>query len=203
MEKLSMYLYGIRFEFKTDWKAPEHLFNKATWKAACRLERWIMRLQNFHFKVRHEAWKYNLAGALSRLSLTVEAGEADSITNISDELEIDTIDWNTLQVATKEDEALGLVKVALTSGDWSKVPLEYKVCMLVGRLSSVDRWGYIQILKRWFTLGTTNQGSAVRVRQNCAKRWPNSRSQNASSADDQFSAQRSSRCHFNEGSPAK
>ena len=30
MEKLSMYLYGIRFEFKTDWKAPEHLFNKAT-----------------------------------------------------------------------------------------------------------------------------------------------------------------------------
>ena len=138
-EKLSMYLYGIRFELRAGCKALEHLFNKATSKAAGRLERWIMRLQNFDFEVRHEAGKYNLAEALSRLSLTAEAGEADCIANISEELGIDTIDWNTLQMATKEDEALGLVKVVLTSEDWSKVPLEYKVCMLVGRSSYIDR----------------------------------------------------------------
>lgn len=69
VERFYYYLAGIEFELVTDHKPLEAIF-KPTSKPPARIERWVLRLQSFKFKVIYQAGKYNIADSLSRLCKT-------------------------------------------------------------------------------------------------------------------------------------
>lgn len=66
VEKFYFYLAGLEFELVTDHKPLETIF-KPTSKPPARIERWLLRLQAFKFKVIYRAGKENISDALSRL----------------------------------------------------------------------------------------------------------------------------------------
>lgn len=66
VERFYYYLAGLEFELVTDHKPLEAIF-KPTSKPPARIERWVLRLQAFKFKVIYQAGKFNIADSVSRL----------------------------------------------------------------------------------------------------------------------------------------
>ncbi|XP_055542934.1 uncharacterized protein K02A2.6-like [Wyeomyia smithii] len=132
MEKLFVYLYGLRFTLIMDCKPLEYLFNRVQSKPSARMERWVLCLQSFDFSVRYEPGDQNLADALSRLSLSksINAGEADIIAWLSEEVRPVAISIEEIEKETLSDDELQSVKEALYSGVWENVPNEYKIATI-------------------------------------------------------------------------
>lgn len=68
VERFKLYLLGIQFELETDHKPLETIFGKKS-RPCARIERWVLRLQAFDYKVVYRRGKANLADPLSRLPL--------------------------------------------------------------------------------------------------------------------------------------
>ena len=68
VEKFQIYLYGKEFDLVTDHKPLEAIF-KPTSRPCAIVERWVLRLQSYNFKVRYIQGKNNIADPLSRLSI--------------------------------------------------------------------------------------------------------------------------------------
>ena len=51
-ERFHVYLYGIQFELLTDHKPLEVIYSSKS-KPSARIERWVLRLQPYHFTVKH------------------------------------------------------------------------------------------------------------------------------------------------------
>lgn len=66
IEHFHMYLYGKKFELITDHKPLEVIFGTRS-KPCARIERWVLRLQSYDFKVIYKPGKSNIADPLSRL----------------------------------------------------------------------------------------------------------------------------------------
>ena len=64
-EKFHIYLIGIEFELHTDHKPSEVIYHPKA-KPSARIERWVLRLQQYQFKLRHRPGKTNPADVLSR-----------------------------------------------------------------------------------------------------------------------------------------
>ena len=65
-EKFHAYIYGIDFELVTDHKPLEVIYGPRS-KPCARIERWVLRVQPYAFKVRHIPGTQNIADPLSRL----------------------------------------------------------------------------------------------------------------------------------------
>lgn len=76
VERFRMYLLGISFELETDHQPLERLFRPSSTPSA-RIERWVLRLQSFRFKVKYRKGATNLADPLSRLASHVEDKDWD------------------------------------------------------------------------------------------------------------------------------
>jgi len=66
VERLKYYLVGREFDLVTDHKPLECIFSPRS-KPCARIERWVLRLQGFKFRVIYRAGKNNIADPLSRL----------------------------------------------------------------------------------------------------------------------------------------
>ncbi|XP_055543303.1 uncharacterized protein K02A2.6-like [Wyeomyia smithii] len=71
VERFKNYLLGITFELETDHRPLETLFT-TTSRPTARIERWLLRIQAFRFKVVYRKGSANLADCLSRLAAHVE-----------------------------------------------------------------------------------------------------------------------------------
>ena len=74
-ERFHVYLYGIEFELYTDHKPLETRYSNKS-KPCARIERWVLRLQPYSFKVKYLPGEKNIADSLSRL--LQEENQADS-----------------------------------------------------------------------------------------------------------------------------
>ena len=79
-----MYLYGIEFELYTDHKALETIYSSRS-KPCARIERWILRLQPYKFKVKYLPGEQNIADPLSRLLKENKQAKSSSAHKVSDE----------------------------------------------------------------------------------------------------------------------
>ncbi|KAL7301787.1 hypothetical protein TKK_0005775 [Trichogramma kaykai] len=77
VERFYLYLAGLRFELETDHKPLEAIF-RPTSKPPARIERWLLRLQAFDFKVIYRPGKCNIADPLSRLCKIQEEKSFDA-----------------------------------------------------------------------------------------------------------------------------
>ena len=87
-ERFELYVYGREFELETDHKPLKHIYGTSS-KPSARLERWVLRLQGYNFKVIYRPGKTNIADALSRLNSMVQKDpsgeEADFVRGIVQE----------------------------------------------------------------------------------------------------------------------
>ena len=66
MEHFHQYLYGSLFTIITDHKPLEVIYGSSKSKSCARIERWVLRLQPYVFKVQYRNGKDNPADYLSR-----------------------------------------------------------------------------------------------------------------------------------------
>lgn len=71
VERFKHYLLGITFELETDHRPLETLFS-TTSRPTARIERWLLRIQAFRFKVVYRKGSANLADCLSRMAAHVD-----------------------------------------------------------------------------------------------------------------------------------
>lgn len=77
VERFHYFLFGRSFELVTDHKALETLFGPKS-KPCARIERWVIRLMSYKFKVTYKPGKTNIADPLSRLLKKVNEQTAAS-----------------------------------------------------------------------------------------------------------------------------
>ena len=83
-ERFHVYLNGIEFELYTDHKPLEIIYSSRS-KPCARIERWILRLQPYKFKVKYLPGEQNIADPLSRLLQENKQGKSSSAHKVSDE----------------------------------------------------------------------------------------------------------------------
>lgn len=66
-ERFKIYVFGRKFELETDHKPLDCIFGKLS-KPSARIERWVLRLQGYDFRLVYRTGKANIADSLSRLS---------------------------------------------------------------------------------------------------------------------------------------
>jgi len=71
IEHFRLYLLGTEFDVVTDHKALEAIFNNPKSKPPARIERWILRLQPYSFRVIYKSGLTNEADYLSRHPIEV------------------------------------------------------------------------------------------------------------------------------------
>ncbi|CAK1599301.1 unnamed protein product [Parnassius mnemosyne] len=130
IEHFHMYLYGKKFELITDHKPLEVIFGTRS-KPCARIERWVLRLQAYDYKVIYKPGKSNIADPLSRLCTT-------SIQNSSfeDEHHVNQIVQHARPIAlslksiieaSNDDDEFKLVKDALMNNAWDASINNYKL----------------------------------------------------------------------------
>ena len=77
-EKFHLYLYGTTFKLFTDHKPLEFIYSPKG-KPPPRIERWVLRLQPYRFKVVHMPGKTNPADVLSRLPISAQLTRERSV----------------------------------------------------------------------------------------------------------------------------
>lgn len=146
-ERFKMYLLGRRFELLTDHKPLEMLFGPKS-RPNARLERWIMRLQCFDYKIRHIPGSSNIADPFSRL-LQARPGtkpcarQVDQVVcRIAEAAVPKRFDLETIQTASRADPEISAVLEALGNGSAVPAPfvrMQYELTDCDGVLLRGDR----------------------------------------------------------------
>lgn len=121
VEHFKMYLYGKEsFDLVTDHKPLEVIFGKRS-KPCARIERWVLRLQTYNFKVIYKPGKTNIADCLSRLCTTCNAQPFDNEYHINQIVQLakpSAIGMDQIVETSLRDKEIQLVKQALTTEHW-------------------------------------------------------------------------------------
>lgn len=131
VEHFDMYLFGKNsFELVSDHKPLEVIFG-ANSKPCARIERWVLRLQSYNFKIVYNPGKNNIADPLSRLCTideTPEPFDDDNYINlVVEQSRPIAISQSELRQACKEDKEFNLVRNGVYNNNWDQAVNNYKV----------------------------------------------------------------------------
>lgn len=124
VEKFHFYLYGKRFYIITDHKPLEVIFGVNS-KPCLRIERWVLRLSSYNYRVIYKPGKQNIADVFSRLC----KGDPDPqnfdeisdawVCSVAEFSRPKAITMEVLEAESKRDEWIGRVKLALETNNWT------------------------------------------------------------------------------------
>ena len=128
-ERFHMYLYGVEFTLLTDHKPLEVIYSTNSRNSA-RIERWVLRLQPYRFKVQYVPGKQNIADPLSRLG----KGKGVCMNDDAEEFirfvaETSTPAAMSVQGVEEEswiDPEISQLRECITTGEWDNAPPQYK-----------------------------------------------------------------------------
>jgi len=111
----------MQFELESDHKPLECIYSRKS-KPSARIERWVLRLQGYNFKVVYRPGKTNIADVLSRLNLKVnrDYGEKyDYVAALVGSSTIPALRSDEIDVASKNDPEVVELRQCIQTGDWS------------------------------------------------------------------------------------
>lgn len=120
VKRFEIYLLGRDFEVETDHRPLERIF-RPTSAPPGRIERWVMKLQEFRFKVVYRPGKSNIADPFSRLAVDKEMNEFDQVDEgcwIHAIIESVAVDMQQIKEESEADEEIQNLKQAVISGKW-------------------------------------------------------------------------------------
>ena len=122
-ERLHAYVYGMRFDLVTDHKPLEAIYSPRS-RPCARVERWMLRLQPYDFRVVHIPGPQNIADPLSRL---VKGECRDTANEADDYVRFVAVSATPKAMSTREveealgnDEELQNVRDAIQTGNFVK-----------------------------------------------------------------------------------
>lgn len=122
-ERFHYFLYGREFDLVTDNKPIETIFSPKG-KSCARIERWVMRMQAYKYRVIHKPGKSNIADPLSRLlpnCSTNDSFDREEERCLQVLLETATpvaLKLGDVEEAFEEDDELQAVSQSLKTGTW-------------------------------------------------------------------------------------
>lgn len=127
VEHFHMFLYGKEFELITDHKPLEIIFGPKS-KPCARIERWILRLQSYKYKVVYRPGKNNIADPLSRLSrFTEHSSGRDYVHKIIEITKPIAVTLNEIEEHCKLDTEIQKVKEGIYNNNWDETVKTYKL----------------------------------------------------------------------------
>ena len=127
-KRFNLYVFGRQFELETDHKPLQYIYNKSS-KPSARLERWVLRLQGYHFKVIYRPGSTNIADVLSRLNSVQQKDssgeEADFVRVIVEESTPVAMTAKEVERESEKDPELCSVRHYIQSSDWSQCKMPH------------------------------------------------------------------------------
>eukprot|EP00794_Sanderia_malayensis_P000683 gene683-biopygen1108 len=124
IEHFHLYLYGSTFTLITDHKPLEMIYGNVRSKPSARIERWVLRLQPYDFKVQYRPGPSNHADFLSRHPSVHSKGDqghiAEEYTNFIVEHSMPkTMTFSEIKEATDSDKTMKALRAAIRLSCWN------------------------------------------------------------------------------------
>lgn len=129
VEHFHVFLYGKDFELVTDHKPLEVIFGPKS-KPCARIERWILRLQSYRYKVIYRPGKSNIADPLSRLCRIPEGMPPTQESHIHQIVEYTrpvAVSMEEIVRYSSEDPEIQKVKEGVFHNKWDEEVKLYKI----------------------------------------------------------------------------
>lgn len=129
VERFQHYLLGCEFTLITDCKALKFLFSVRS-RPCARIERWVLRLQAYRYRIEHIPGNYNIADAVSRLSASSTGEDDDGVADAyiryvaRDDLPV-AVSFQEMVEETTKDPTIQEIIECLQSGSSAGIPKEY------------------------------------------------------------------------------
>ena len=121
-ERFSLYVFGSSFELETDHKPLEHIYSKKS-RPSARIERWVLRLQGYDYKVVYKPGRCNIADALSRLGIEKSIDKSGDKYDFARMVVTDTmpnaLSPNEVEQISANDAELDQVRQCIQTGRWN------------------------------------------------------------------------------------
>ena len=122
-ERFTEYIYGLSFDVFNDHKLLKSIFTKPLYRAPARIQRFLLRLQQFDFKLHYkQGSKMFVSDALSRAALSDSTPEIPIVElnafvdSVIPNLPMSDKRWDQFRTETANDETLQHVKQYIQSG---------------------------------------------------------------------------------------
>ena len=148
VERFHVYLLGREFELVTDHKPLEVIYSPKS-KPSARSERWVLRLQPYHFTVTYKPGKENIADTLSRLLQKGEGEDFDDTVNYVNFITVKPVpkamSAEEIEQAALDDEEITELRRAIQTGKWEGVkcseylPVANELCVVGGIVMRATR----------------------------------------------------------------
>lgn len=129
-ERFQFYLFGREFFLYTDCKPLQFLFSKRS-KPCARIERWVLRVQSFSFKVCYKPGKENIADCLSRLvegmKIPMDSTCEGSLLQLAELSRPIAISLEEIKSHSIQDKEILAVKSALKTNLWDGLAEDFKL----------------------------------------------------------------------------
>ena len=137
-ERFHAFIYGRSFELLTDHKPLEAIYGPRS-KPCARVERWVLRLQPYEYKVVYIPGRDNIADALSRLSqekiqLKHDHGAEDYVRFVAISATPSAMTTKQVESASAEDKELAELREAIRTGFFENckayAPIAGELCVI-------------------------------------------------------------------------
>ncbi|CAH1255636.1 RTL1 [Branchiostoma lanceolatum] len=122
-ERFHLYTFGREFELETDHRPLEHIYATKS-KPSFRVERWVLRLQAYPYKVVYRPGKTNIADALSRLNNSKSRDKSsenyDYVRSVVEASTPVSLTPREIERASGEDPELRQVRRCIQTGQWDE-----------------------------------------------------------------------------------